>query len=78
MHIIADDLGGANAWRVTEHAHIRATARRQLAFSIPIVIAGLFAAAVLTFSADPTTRTSLRQQHSPISAPAAPQRIVVG
>jgi hypothetical protein len=78
MHFIADDLRNTNAWRVSEHAHVRAMAHRQLALSIPIVIAGFFAAAVLTFSADPATRTSLRQQHAPISAPAPPQRVVVG
>ena len=53
MHFIADDLRNTNAWRVSEHAHVRAMAHRQLALSIPIVIAGFFAAAVFDIQRRP-------------------------
>jgi hypothetical protein len=63
-------LDSAYVRSVLEHARIRAMARRQLALSIPVVVAGACVAVISTFSfghaAPPTF-----DQRGPINVPAS-------
>jgi len=56
---------------VLEDAQIRAMARRQLALSIPVVIAAAFVAIISTFTFGHAASPGY-DQGAPVSAPAAP------
>lgn len=70
MRFDDDNMEGAYARWVLEDAQIRAMARRQLALSVPIVVAGAFVVIISTFAfghaAPPPD-----DQSAPISAPAS-------
>ena len=78
MRFDAEDEEGAYARWVLEAAQVRAIARRQLAFSIPIVIAGFFVAIISTFSFAHTTPMPPNRVHAPISAPAHHHAVMLG
>jgi hypothetical protein len=77
MPFVNKDVEGAYARRVLKHAQIRAMARRQLMFSIPIVIVALFVAIISTFSVDRATRAPSDHQQVPVSAPVHHHAVVL-
>lgn len=61
---------------VLEDAQIRAMARRQLALSIPVVIAATFLAIISTFTFGHAAPPGY-DQRAPASAPASPHSIML-
>jgi hypothetical protein len=64
-----DEVGESYARWVLKDARIRAMARRQLAFGIPIVIAAIFVAVISTFSFGRAVPTPPERQQAPVGAP---------
>jgi hypothetical protein len=56
-------------WGV-EDEEVRATARRQLAFCVPTIIAGVFVAAIYTFGVGHADADSHAARQAPHGAPA--------
>jgi hypothetical protein len=65
MQSADEDIDGMEARWLLEHAQVRAMARRQLSFSIPIVIAGAFVAMIGSFSVGHAVPPSSPPHHSP-------------
>jgi len=64
-----DEADISHARRLLENAQIRAMARRQLAFSIPIAIAALFVSIILIFGYGRAGAKTPDQQSAPAIAP---------
>jgi hypothetical protein len=75
--VYEDEVGESYARRVLKDAQIRAMARRQLAFSIRIVILALFFAIISTFSFGRAAARLTDRQHSPASAPVQHNVVVL-
>ena len=76
MRSIDEDVDGMYARWMLEDAQVRAMARRQLSLSVPIVIAGAFAAVILSFNFGHAAPPPSAPPASPVSAPS-PHRVVV-
>jgi hypothetical protein len=77
MRSIPEYDDGMYARWVLEKAQVRAMARRQLALSIPIVLAGAFVAVVSTFNFGHAASPQGAEHRAPVSAPTSRHVVVL-